>query len=165
MSFFEIIFWILIDLRSSWHLRCACPSRSPGKSELGFILEAGFPDLDREASHFFPFSYFFFISNLHFAALVRQQEALGFLSRAFSWRDVLTTLITVAGKERNTPTLQKAWPSSSLSLPSPCWAHFPFRALETQLGLHNSHHTNVQANFIFIKIWFCHVPGPCPSFR
>lgn len=67
---------------------------------------------------------FFFISNLHFAALVRQQEALGFLSRAFNWRDVLTTLVTVAGKER-----KHTHPPEGMTLPLtlralPVWPPF-----------------------------------------
>lgn len=81
---------------------------------------------------FLPFPLFFFISN--FVVLVRQQEAPGFLCRAFSWRDVLTTLITVAGKERNTPFRKHdpsphppcpphAGPTSSWKPRRPCWGN------------------------------------------
>lgn len=158
-----MIFWIQTDVRSSWHLGYTFFSTSPGKGELHFRLESGIPDLARGASHCFLFSPFFFISSLHFAALVRQQEARGFLSRAFSRRDVLTASITVAGKERNTPTLQKAWPSCSLSVPSPRWPHFSLGGLAAPLGLYFLDQSSVQAQFYPHLNWIWPYSFPKPS--
>ena len=105
---------------------------------------------------------FFFISNLPFAALVRQQEALGFLSRAFNWRDVLTALITVAGKER-----KHTHPPEGMTLPLtlralPVWPPFSLGASQALSGLHDGGHSSVQANFTRVKIWIGRVPSPCP---
>lgn len=71
-----------------------------------------------------PFPLFLYFL-LAFCCTGKTTGSTGLPPRAFNWRDVLTTLITVAGKERNTPTLQKAWPSPSLSFPRLMWLHFP----------------------------------------
>jgi len=51
-----------------------------------------------------PFPLFFNLL-LAFCCTGKTTGSTGLPPRAFNWRDVLTTLITVAGKERNTPTL------------------------------------------------------------
>lgn len=166
MSFFwrEIISWIWIDLRSSWG--CDLTATCQEKSELCSLPEAGIPDRPRGAPQSPPptlplFLYFL----LAFCHTGKTTGSTGLPPRAFNWRDVLTTLITVAGKERNTPTVQKAWPSPSLSVPRLMWLHFPSEPHRLHQGC------TTEATPVFKPIlspWKCglavHLPYLCPPF-
>lgn len=125
---------------------------------MDFLLEAGISDPPWR-SFPFPPPFPFFISHLHFATLVRQQEALGFLSRA-SVKGCAYHIDNSSRKRK-----KHTHPPESMTLPlTPCalptQLHFPLGASEVVLGLDSCGHSSVRARFISIKVWLDCVPSP-----